>query len=516
MLGGSSAINVLGFVFPSRSVLDSWAALGNDGWDWNGVQPYLRKFNTHHRPSKETAKTLGLEYTEASDYGTSGPIHTSFPASYGPLGQAWAETFKQLGFPATGDAMKGSLTGGFNITSTINPETWERSHAGSGYYAPIAHRTNLKVIVECTVQKLQLEKGESGRVTATGVYATHRGQNATYKAKNEVLLCAGSFHSPQILELSGIGNPDILQTHGIEPVVINPHIGENLQDHVLTGCCYEVNDGVPTFDMIRDPKVAEAAMQAYTESRTGPLTSSFHSWANMPLAEGLSEELLSLLKDELAKVHNPHSPAEASQYAMIRQVLENPREQSALIGSGPAQAHHDASTQRELFAISDPHNYMCILLGLSRPFSRGTVHIQSSNVNDLPAVDPKYFSHPIDLEILGRHMQWTRKIRETKPLADFLKPDGVTIPRDLDVETLEFAKEHIRRNLVTYNHPCGTCAMMPEKLGGVVDARLKVYGVSHLRIVDASIFPLIPNVSIQSTVYAMAEKAADLIKEDYR
>ena len=518
VLGGSSAINVLALVWPSKSNIDTWAKLGNKGWDWEGLHPYFKKFNTYHPPSDKTLEALDLSYVKKDNYGSSGPIQGSFPEWFGPLGAIWAQTFKQLGHSSKGEPLAGAITGGFNTTSTVDPKTWERSHAGNAYYAPVADRPNLKLVTECIVQKLQLERAVGG-VTATGVHASHGGKKYLYRAKNEVLMCAGVFHTPQLLELSGIGNPEILQKHGIETIVNSPHVGENLQDHAMTGFAAEVTDGTPTIDMIRDPQVVQGAMQAYMSAKSGPLTASFHSFACMPLVEALTEpgrgEALKLIESELSKAHNPQSPAEASQYAMLRQILENPDESTAFMASGPSQAHLDAETQKDLFAISDPHNYICFLLALSYPFSRGTVHISSSNVDDLPQVDPRYLSHPIDVEMLARHLQWVGKLPSAKPLADLIKPGGVTIPRNTNVESLEAAKEHVRRNLVTYNHPCGTCAMMPEKLGGVVDDRLKVYGVSKLRIVDASVFPLIPKVNIQSTVYAMAEKAADLIKEDY-
>ena len=512
VLGGSSAINVLALVYPSRSSIDAWAQLGNEGWDWDSLQPYFRKFNTYHPPSQAAAKALGLDHVDAANYGSSGPIHSSYPEFHGPFGEIWAKTFAELGAPAKGDPMSGSWTGGTNVTSTIQPGSWERSHAGNAYYAPVSDRPNLKVLVECLVQKLEIQRLDKGLVVA-GVHALHAGKQVAYRARKETLLCAGAFHTPQILELSGIGDPDILQKHGIESVLANKHVGENLQDHVLTGACFEVADGFSTIDMIRDPKVAEAAMQAYMASRAGPMTSSFHSYANIPLMED-SPEIMELLKSELAKIHNPDSPSESSQYAQLRAALDDPTEPSAFIGSGPSQAHFHASTQKELFAISDPHNYMCILLALARPFSRGTVHIQSSKTGDSPAIDPKYMTHTLDLEILARHMKWAPKITQTQPMAGILKSEGVTIPENLNIDSVESAKEHIKRNLVTFNHPCGTCAMLPEGMGGVVDSKLHVYGIAKLRIVDASIFPLIPNVNIQSTVYAVAERAADLIKED--
>ncbi|KAJ8102390.1 glucose-methanol-choline oxidoreductase [Lipomyces tetrasporus] len=146
---------------------------------------------------------------------------------------------------------------------------------------------------------------------------------------------------------------------------------------------------------------------------------------------------------------------------------------------------------------------MCFLVSLANPLSRGTVHITSGSVQNLPAVD-QYLSHPVDIEILARHVQWVPTLVGTKPLADYVKPNGAVLPKGTD---------HVKRNTVTFNHPCGTGAMMSFDLGGVVDDRLRVNSVNSLRVVDASVFPMIPKGFIQSSVYAVAEKAADLIKE---
>ena len=157
---------------------------------------------------------------------------------------------------------------------------------------------------------------------------------------------------------------------------------------------------------------------------------------------------------------------------------------------------------------------MCMLVTLTNPFSRGTVHVASRDVNVLPDVDPRYMSHPLGLEILARHMQFLPTIAETKPLAGFVKEGGETIPKIMDVRVLEATKEHVRRNTVTFNYLYNTCAMILRELGGVVNRRLRVFGVKRLRVVDTNIFPMIPKGNIQSSVYAVAEKAADLIKED--
>jgi choline dehydrogenase-like flavoprotein len=300
-------------------------------------------------------------------------------------------------------------------------------------------------------------------------------------------------------------------------MVINLNVGENLQDHCLAGCALEVADGIPTADMFRDPQAVEHAMGQYMADRSGPLTASPCSLASIPLTEATVEpgrsELRKILAAELGKRYDPERPAQVSQYAMLGQLWET-NEPSAFFGGGPMQCHASEATHKDVLAISDPRNYLSIFMGLAYPFSRGSVHIQSSDANDLPRVDPRFLSHPLDLEMLARHVMLVTKLQQARPLADLLKPGGATLPNLLDLSTLDAAKDFVRRNTVTFDHPCGTCAMMPEALGGVVDDRLRVYGLQGLRVVDASVFPLIPKAAIQATVYAVAEKAADLIKED--
>ena len=519
MLGGSSAINVLALIYPSRASIDAWARLGNKGWDFDSLAPFYRKFHTYHRPSEQTEAALATNYIDEKISGTSGPIQSSFPEVHGPLGKAWPETFKNLDFAMTTDPLSGQSSGGFSYLSSIDPKTWERSHAGSAYYAPVADRPNLHLLTDCLVEKILLDESESG-VKAIGVQFSQDGSSKVRKAKLEVLLCAGVFQSPQILELSGIGPPELLRSHGIRVAVDNPNVGENLQDHPVSGICFEVVDGLPTIDMIRDPSVIQSAMDAYSSTRSGPLTSGFHSVASLPVVELLSEEgkaeLTELLKTH-TQIHSSSRPAsQNAQNDILRSILESPTDGSVIIGMGPCQLHFNASCQKEIYAITDPGNYVCFLVALAHPWSRGMVHINSSSPSTPPTIDPRYLSHPLDQEIFARHLRYIPTIAATQPLASLLKDGGKRLPEKTEVSTLETAKEHIRRNLITNNHPCGTCAMLPKEAGGVVDERLRVYGVRNLRVVDASIFPMIPWGNIQSSVYAVAEKAADLIKEDWR
>ena len=480
------------------------------------MAPYYRKFHTFNPPSKDTEEALATDYIDQEITGKSGPIQASFPEFHGSLGKAWPETFKNLDFAMTTDPLSGTSTGGFSYLSSVDPKTWERSHAGSAYYAPIADRSNLHLLTNSLVEKIILDKSESD-VIATGVQFTRNGRSEIRNARKEVLLCAGVFQSPQLLELSGIGSPKLLQSHGIDIVMENTNVGENLQDHPMSGMSFEVIDGLPTIDMIRDPAVIQGAMEAYQSSRAGPLTSCYHSVASLPVIEFLSEkgktELIELLDTYTLTPSPSQGPSQKMQYDILRSILESPSDGSIIIGMGASQIHFNASLQKDIYAITDPGNYLSFLVALAHPYSRGTVHIASASPADPPKIDPRYLSHPLDQEILARHMRYIPTIAKTQPLASLIKDGGKRLPEGMDISTLEAAKEHIKRNLITNNHPCGTCAMLPRDKGGVVDEKLRVHGVRNLRIVDASVFPMIPRGNIQSSVYAVAERAADLIME---
>ncbi|KAL9014419.1 MAG: hypothetical protein Q9173_000940 [Seirophora scorigena] len=523
VVGGSSAINALALIYPPKSSIDAWERLGNQGWNWDSMAPYYRKFHTFNRPSEETAEALGTGYIDEEIQGKSGPIQSSFPEFHGPLGKAWPRTFKNLDFSLTSDPLSGQATGGFSYLSTVDPRTWERSHAGSAYYTPIKARPNLCLLTETQVQKIILEKQSPTGVIAKGVsLLDHGGRSQIKVAKREVIVCAGAIHSPQLLELSGIGSSRLLRSNGIGVFIDNPYVGENFQDHPMTGMSCEVIDGLPTIDMIRDPQVIQGATEAYQTSRQGPLTAGFHSVASLPVVEFLTEEgrteLGKLLDEYLQPAVEPaaNPPSLPTQYAILRSLLESPSEGSIIIGMGASQMHFEKALQKDIYAITEPENYVSFLVALAQPFSRGSVHITSASISDAPEIDPRYLSHPLDIEILARHMQYIPKIAATEPLASLLKSGGRRLPEGIDLRSLDSAKEHCKRNLITNNHPCGTCAMMPVEDGGVVDSRLRVHGVKGLRVVDASVFPMIPRGNIQSSVYAVAEKASDLIMEDWQ
>jgi choline dehydrogenase-like flavoprotein len=193
-------------------------------------------------------------------------------------------------------------------------------------------------------------------------------------------------------------------------------------------------------------------------------------------------------------------PKEAVGYAMMLPLQLN-------VSPGKTEMKH-------LLAPTNPKNYITIMVANNHPFSRGFCHIRSANPRDKPILDPRYLSHPLDLEILARQTQYIETIVATAPFASLLKPTG-RLPEGKEATSLDAAKDIVKERLLSTFHPVGTCAMMPRELGGVVDSRLKVHGARNLRVVDASVFPLETLGNIQATVYAVAEKAADLIKEDW-
>lgn len=480
--------------------------------------PYYQKFHTFTKPSDKVHDLLALDYMDPDLQGKSGPIQSSFGDFHGPLHKAWPQTFKAMNLEFTGDPLTGLGAGGHSNPSSIDPKTKTRSHAGSDYYnTEVANRPNIRVLTRALVEKLILDSAGNNSVTATGVqYTTKSGQHGVVYASKEVILAAGAFQSPQILELSGIGPKVLLQSHGIDLVICNEHVGENLQDHPLVGLSFEAADHISTGDVLRDPKVFEAAIVEYNESKTGFLTAATFCSAFMPIVdflEGDGRAKLEDLLDEFLAGSNPvEFPAQKQQYNLLSRILRNPDDSSVHYIMAPFQFNpHAGDKPTEYLNPTTPGNFMTLFAALSHPFSRGSVHIQSADPKDKPKIDPRYLSHPLDRELLARHIQYMETLVQTEPLASLLKTNGRRIPSGKYVRDLESAKTLGTETITSNFHPCGTCAMMPRELGGVVDERLIVHGTTNLRIVDASVIPLQPRGNIQSSVYAIAERAVDFI-----
>ena len=516
VLGGSSAINFMMLTYPSRGSIDSWAALGNDGWDYDSLKPYFRKTATVHAPPQCAKNVVGRIYNDdESITAEEGPIHISWSEGYGMTNAAWMEAFSNLGLSAESDIRVSDAIGAFQQPATIDPKTRTRSYAATAHYGPdTAARPNLVVLTGTYVKKIIFDT-TNGTPIVSGVLAlTKDGLEETFYA-GEVILAAGALMSPQILELSGIGSRKLLESLDIRLVVDNPAVGENLQDHPMACQSFEVNDGVPSSDVLRDPEILKALVGQYQATAEGPMGQSNLSVANAPLSDQTG--VLSVeAKKAFFAAHEQHMTT--PDVDVLRALVESPNEPTIEYILFPGQSNTvlaEPTSMADYMDSSKTENYLGVLTLLHHPFSRGSVHITSPDVTVLPSWDPKLSDNPLDLEVTARHVLFVERLISTEPLSSLFKKGGARIPDIVVGDDLEKAKEVVRQSQVTDFHPAGSCAMLPREKGGVVDTRLRVYGVKGLRIVDASIFPLEPVGHLQSVVYAVAEKAAQIIKDDH-
>ena len=479
------------------------------------MEPYYRKFYTLTVPDEVTSQHLGLDYITDTDKEARGPVQVSYTGvSQDPLSKAWIDTFKGMKHGMVGDPFSGTSAGGYANAATVDPSSKTRSYAATAYYAPISHRGNLTVMTGAQVEKIDFAEG-NGIKTANAVYFNREGKFMKFGVRKEVILAAGTFQSPKILELSGIGNPQILRPLNIPVVIDNKNVGENLQDHVMTGISFEVNDGVMTGDslMRHEPEAIAAATDLYQNYKAGPMTvGGIASHAFMPLPDSNPVSDISAELQDLLQQYQPNAENKLH-YDAVCQILRAPNEGTGALFMFLAQTNlHNNETAKDYLQNLQPGNFISLGVCQAHVFSRGMSHIVSDKVSDAPNIDPRYLSHPLDLELLARHLQFLERLARSPPLTDYIKPHGKRNHSTAYVEDLAAAKDYVRTTALSCYHPAGTCAMLPQNEGGVVDNHLIVYGTRNVRVVDASVMPLIPRSNLQSTVYAVAERAADLIK----
>ncbi|KAF1809715.1 alcohol oxidase [Eremomyces bilateralis CBS 781.70] len=528
-LGGSSMINLQMVGNPSKQDLDNWVELGNPSWGWDDMQKYFRKFETFYPPSEKLAKELQVEYLDPKLRGDSGPIqvgHVDMEIDW--LKRDLPTMAQKLGLPAPNDPRKGSALGGFNQLTAIDPKTKERSYAATGYWLPNKDRPNFSVVTEALAEKVLLEKNIDGEVRATGVSFTSGGKPYTIKVKKEVIVCGGTVQSPQILEASGIGKRELLHKHEIECLVDNPNVGENLQDHCNVFVSWETKPGVVTGDVVKDPAIAQQLMTAYLTARQGPLSGTvsatvYAPWhfAFQPSGSENAEQCI----QTLSRTITPGSavPPQKHLRIMERQLGDPTEAALQVIYIDSAVDIRDRNHCSRLYINELPFSGFSMLVCNTHPFSRGSVHIRSALTHDAPTVDPGYFTNDMDTEVLAHSvLRMIQAVETNNPIAANLADVGAPGSEKVwnrvfptKPKTVEEAREYVKKAYSTVYHPIGTCQMAPESEGGVVDTSLRVYGTKGLRVVDASIMPLHVQGNIMSSVYAIAEKAADLIKETW-
>jgi choline dehydrogenase-like flavoprotein len=372
-----------------------------------------------------------------------------------------------------------------------------RSTARKGYYDPVYQtRSNLKLLTSRTVSKILFDN-----LTATGVEATSGGESFDFHARKEVILAAGAVQTAHLLQISGIGPKEVLQAARVPVKKDMAAVGANFQDHATIQMVYNLSHlTFPNYDSLDLNATYNAtAFEEYFTSRTGPVAAGSGSTSisfSLPQMTNSSTSIAKALVSQTAQQYLPEI-------------------------YGDTQLLAGFKAQREILAKRYADNVSAVVFGavtgtgfsfmpFLKPLSRGTVTLNASDPQGLPVVQYNTLMNPVDIDVLVAAIKHRRRLWSS-PALDIFEPVE-TIPGlqyQSDDEIAEALRSFTNPGLA---HESCSCPMMPEHLGGCVGPDLKVYGIDGLSIVDASVFPLIPGVSLQGTVYAVAEKAADLIK----
>ena len=441
-LGGSTLINGMIYVRGQRGDYDGWAQMGARGWSFDEVLPYFRKLESYAGPASEWR-------------GTDGPLPVMEVRERPAIADAFIAAARERGFEANPD-YNGDRQDGFGYYQ-VNQHRGRRVSAEKAYLAPVRHRPNLSVLTGACATKLVME---GGRVVA--VEYRRGGELLTVRARCEVALAAGAVQSPQLLECSGIGNPEVLRRAGIAPHVELPAVGENYVDHFCTRMNWRVKVPVTLNELTRGPRLGLAVAQYYLK-RTGILT----------LGTGL-----------------------AYGFVRSRPGLSGPDVQYFFMHASYANA-----AERKL----DREPGMTIGVTQLRPESRGTIHVTSPDPLAAPVIRPNFLATQTDRDCMVDGMRIARDIVAQPAMSHYR--DSETSPGP-SCETYDDWLSFARANGQTIYHAAGTCSM---GRGGVVDSELKVNRLRGLRVVDASVMPTIVSGNTQAAVLMIAEKASDMI-----
>lgn len=511
ILGGSSALNFLVWQRGAAAEFDAWEKMGpNPGWGWKSLERFFKKSATMLPPSTQMQQD-NFAGIDPEMHGSEGPVQVSFSAWYTEPQKQWMKAMKSLGLNNNVDGLRGDNSGVWTSPATLDQKTWRRSYSASAHYEPNRHLENFKVLCDAQATRIVLADGSNGEKRATGVEYTHDGKKYAVKARKEVVLSGGTVNSPALLELSGIGSPEVLKAAGVPLQVELPGVGRNLQEHLYCTTSYELKEGFTTWDSLGKPEFAAQAMESYKSQNVdrGILASAFSGFAFVPLQKYLSaDEFKQIKADAKSKVEEKgHYANEAERISAQEFLKQLDDEQIPAIEYILAPGYFATAS-----APKPGKNYISILTCLQHPFSRGEIHIKSSDPLEAPRIDPRYFSVDADLKVMSKAVKWCDKIAASPSLEDLIvqrqDPDPEKYKTEKDYD--EFVKDFS----VTEYHHLGTCSMVSKDKGGVVDERLRVHGVKGLRVCDASVAPLMPSSHIVAVVYAIAEKGAELISED--
>jgi choline dehydrogenase len=448
VLGGGGSINAQVFTRGIASDYDTWEReYGAKGWSFADIQRYFLLSENNSRLS-------------APYHGTTGPMGVSDIADPHPLSEAFVKSGQEYGLPYNADFNGATQYGaGFYQTTT---KDGRRCSTAAGYIHPARNRPNLTVLTGRLVSQILLQGKR-----ATGIVTLHRGEREEFYAEAEVLLAAGAFCSPKVLQLSGIGDPADLRPHEIKVKHALPGVGKNLHDHCDLDIIYELNRywSMDRLERVR-PATAIAGLQ-YLAFRSGPLASTV---------------------------------VEAGAFTRSSSAIEEPDLQYHFLPAAGVEAG---------VAAVRPGYGATLNSYFTRPRSRGTVRIGSADPREQPIIDPNFLADDYDVEVSAEAVKQSREIMAQPSMARHIKAEHLAGQSKLHTKDdyIKFVKAYGR----TSYHPVGSCAM-GDGDQAVVDAELRVHGLESLRVIDASIMPAIISSNTQAPTVMIAEKAVDLIR----
>ena len=455
VLGGSSSINGLLYVRGQAADYDNWAQLGATGWGAEDVLPYFRRSEGNERLTDDL-------------HGTDGPLNVSDATDHHPISDAVVKAGVEAGL-AFNDDVNGQSQDGISYFQ-LTVKNGRRWSAAMAYLRPAMKRQALRVETEAQVEAVLFEGKR-----AVGVRYRQDGRIVVAKARREVILSGGTVNSPQLLELSGIGDTAVLTAAAIPVLHALPGVGANLQDHYVVSAQFRLKPGtISVNELSRGWRlVAEAAK--YAIQRRGLLTL---------------------------------SAAHVQAYIRTRPGLSGPDVQFHIL---PATVDIEKFVTTQLWELEKQPGLTIAPCQL-RPESRGSIHVKSADPFAPPSIRPNYLSDPLDQATIVEGLKWARTLVAQPALAQHVSHEVFPGPdaRD-DAALLEFA----RQSGSTIYHPVGTCRMgAASDAGAVVDSDGRVFGIAGLRVVDASVMPRLVSGNTNAPTIMIAEKISDSILAD--
>ncbi|OAA57509.1 glucose-methanol-choline (gmc) oxidoreductase [Niveomyces insectorum RCEF 264] len=485
-LGGSSSLNYFTWVPGCKPTFDMWAEYGGPEWSWDPLVPYLRKSATYHDDPK-------LYQPGLQKIGGGGPLpisHAALLDEMQPFRKAIIDAWTSRGEPLTENIYDGEMIGLTHCVDTI----YQGQRSGSFLF--LTGQPNITILAQVHSKRLLLDAASKAATGVTVIDAA--GQERSFYADREVVLAQGVFESPKLLMLSGIGPAHELARHGIDVVVDSPHVGRNLVDHPGVPFVLRVRDGFGMEDYLLRPGAKNAAaVAAYQKNRSGPLGSGLLELVGFPRIDTYLE------KDPLyvrAKAANggrdPFSPGGQPHFEL-----------DFVCMFGSAFQWH--------YPVPKEGSYLTVVVDLVRPVSApGAVTLNSADPLVQPNINLNFFADDLDIVAMREGIRFSYDVlTKGEGFKDLVVAEYPwAMPLDSDEEMHRAVLDRCQ----TAFHPCGTARLSKNIGQGVVDPALRVHGVKNLRVIDASVMPVIPDCRIQNSVYMVAEKGADMIKAAHK